>query len=67
MPVTRDLSGDKRKAILAWLENPLRGEPPVASAVPAKAPDNVSAPDELPGRGGKAAFYSRIQAGRKRH
>jgi hypothetical protein len=66
MPVTRDLSGDKQKAILAWLKNPSEGTPPTTPAQSAKTQDSAAASDALPGRGGKAAFYSRLQSRRKR-
>jgi hypothetical protein len=61
MPVTRDLSPAKRAAILAWLQDPLPGEVPPASAaalaaaaVPAPAPSGAAPP-----RGGKAAAAAR--------
>jgi len=68
MPVTRDLSGDKRKAILDWLKNPLDGTPPptlASPAPPAKANGSADVSNDLPGRGGKAAFYSRLKTRRK--
>jgi len=65
MPVTRDLSGDKRKGILEWLKNPLKGTPRVALAPPAVVKESASTPEELPGRGGKAAFYTQLRARRK--
>lgn len=66
MPVTRDLSPAKRRAILAWLANPLEGTAPSSTTQPA-----VSAPPPWdtglaaqPGhslvRGGKAAALSRM-------
>ncbi len=65
MPVTRDLSAKKRKAILAWLQNvdekgrPLRGEgsPPVLST---SAEDAEAMPDPLISlQGGKTAAAAR--------
>jgi hypothetical protein len=71
MPVTRDLSGGKRSAILQWLATPgpdgkpLLGTPPVpppaaleAVAAPAPAPFD---PKSL----GKVAFYKRVKAARQ--
>ncbi|MCV4339524.1 hypothetical protein [Pseudomonas capsici] len=64
MPVTRDLSPAKRKAILAWLKNPLpgtktatRAAPQVDAATQAAAPTG-SAPASA-ARGGKAAAIAR--------
>ena len=58
MPVTRDLSPAKRKAILEWLQNPLEGTPPPQS----KSPVLAAAPpvhSEALSQGGKAAAFSR--------
>jgi len=71
MPVTRDLSGAKRKAILRWLTEvgpdgrPLRGEPPpgnplAAVVVAAQPASPVSA--DVSTRGGKAAAAGRRYA-----
>lgn len=68
MPVTRDLSGAKRKAILRWLDTPgtdgkpLKGTPSTTS-LPAPVADQeqasvLSEPD-VPLRGGKAIAASR--------
>ena len=64
MPVTRDLSPAKRRAILTWLSNPLYGEAarPAARALAASVAD--SPPDPAGGppaamRGGKAAAAAR--------
>jgi hypothetical protein len=58
MPVTRDLSPAKRKAILEWLQNPLKGTPPPQS----KSPALTAAPPvhrEALSHGGKTAAFSR--------
>ena len=76
MPVTRDLSAAKRKAILRWLSEPgpdgkpLKGTapPPVPAAAAALqhvAPSFVS--DDAPLRGGKTAAVSRRLMLRNRH
>jgi hypothetical protein len=52
MPVSRDLSPAKQRAILAWLENPTRGTPPPA---PPFLPP-VARGTELPGDGKDTAF-----------
>jgi hypothetical protein len=67
MPVTRDLSDAKRKAILRWLREPgpdgkpRKGTPrPPAVPVPAAAAPRSAAPDAAgPLRGGKALAASR--------
>ena len=72
MPVTRDLSPAKRRAILHWLDTPgadgkpLKGEPPVhAAALAAEAPATAAAPapspasPSPPARGGKEAALAR--------
>jgi hypothetical protein len=55
MPVTRDLSGQKRKAIIAWLENPdgpVLGEPPDPPRRPPA--DRTAQVSELQGEKGAA-------------
>jgi hypothetical protein len=69
MPVTRDLSAAKRKAILRWLKEPgpdgkpLKGtEPPPAAATAAMVAKHIitpSVPDDVMLRGGKSAAVSR--------
>jgi hypothetical protein len=66
MPITRDLSPAKRKAILRWLSEPgedgmpRKGTPPPAAAVEAAPePSPVERPDDGPVRGGKASAMSR--------
>ena len=69
MPVTRDLSGTKRKAILRWLDTPgtdgkpLKGTPsttsPPASVADQEQASVLSEPDDVPLRGGKAMAASR--------
>jgi hypothetical protein len=64
MPVTRDLSGAKKKALLAWLDNPPPGDlapaEEVATGEPAApAPE----PDIGPGPGGKTLFAERTVRG----
>ena len=70
MPVTRDLSASKRKAILTWLTNPgpdgkpLLGTPPTPRTVPAAVPQ----PDLLPADvtpGGKLAAVIRVRAAQR--
>lgn len=69
MPVTRDLSASKRKAILQWLSNlgpdnkPLLGSlPAAAQAAPETEP--VAAEREKPG--GKLAAIMRIRAAQQK-
>ena len=59
MPVTRDLSPAKRKAILAWLKNPLPGAvaPSTRKAAPPSAEALASGPP--PQQGGKVAARAR--------
>lgn len=67
MPVTRDLSGAKRAAILSWLRHPgpdgkpLRGEPAPAPAVRPEAPALAAdvSPEAIELQHGKAAAVSR--------
>jgi hypothetical protein len=65
MPVTRDLSDAKRKAILRWLSEPgpdgkpLKGTPPGPVAAAAMRQAAVPEADESPLRGGKAMAASR--------
>ncbi|MEA2890519.1 MAG: hypothetical protein QOI05_1312 [Bradyrhizobium sp.] len=59
MPVTRDLSSAKRKAILRWLGKPLKGTPPGPVAAAAMRQASVAEADEPPLRGGKAMAASR--------
>jgi hypothetical protein len=67
MPVTRDLSRQKRKAILEWLKNPLQGTMPISAPPPAAAlQESPETPAALPVRGGKAAFFAQIGSRRKR-
>ncbi len=71
MPVTRDLSGGKRKAILRWLTDvgtdgkPLLGpipvSPPTAAAVAEIKPAPAAAQS-----GGKLAFFEQVRAARQR-
>jgi hypothetical protein len=67
MPVTRDLSPLKRAAILAWLDNPLKGSAKaaggthVAAAAPA-APATTEQTRNLMSRGGKTAAAARRRA-----
>ncbi|MGE0499135.1 MAG: hypothetical protein AB7O72_15020, partial [Ramlibacter sp.] len=69
MPVTRDLSPAKRKAILSWLKNPLPGTPPAPRAAAAGPAPVATAPmatagDTTPAagaafKGGKASAAAR--------
>jgi hypothetical protein len=59
MPVTRDLSSAKRKAILRWLSKPLKGTPPGPVAAAAMRQAALPEADEPPLRGGKAMAASR--------
>jgi len=66
MPITRDLSPAKRKAILRWLNEPgedgkpRKGTPPPEAALAATPePAPVERPDDGPVRGGKASAMSR--------
>jgi hypothetical protein len=65
MPVTRDLSDAKRKAILRWLSEPgadgkpLEGTPRGPVAAVAMRHATVPEADESPLRGGKAMAASR--------
>jgi hypothetical protein len=67
MPVTRDLSGAKRTAILSWLDapgsdgKPLLGTPPPAQAAALEGLELAETPAEAPGpeRGGKTAALAR--------
>ncbi len=72
MPVTRDLSGGKRKAILQWLNNPgpngkpLKGTlPPAAQAAPEMAEATPSLVPEDPRQRAKVAFYARVRSTRR--
>ncbi|MGC4014319.1 MAG: hypothetical protein QM755_07360 [Luteolibacter sp.] len=58
MPVTRDLSPAKRKAILEWLQNPLEGTPPKSPTVLAAAAPPAPADNAL-SKGGKAAAFTK--------
>lgn len=58
MPVTRDLSPAKRKAILEWLRNPLEGTPPATPPVLAAAAPSAPTEEAL-SKGGKAAAFTR--------
>lgn len=73
MPVTRDLSGQKTQAILAWLDNPgpdgnpLLGPPAVEGiapapepVAPAAAPAPVAVDPEEVALGSKTAFARRL-------
>jgi hypothetical protein len=72
MPVTRDLSDGKRKAILRWLANPgpngkpLLGTPPVSPPTTLDVAESKasSAPVD-PKSLGKLAFYRRVQGARQ--
>jgi hypothetical protein len=71
MPVTRDLSRGKRKAILQWLNSPgpdgkpLKGvEPPAPPAAAELAEAAPSLLPEDPKNRGKVAFYQRVRASR---
>jgi hypothetical protein len=70
MPVTRDLSPAKRRAILSWLAAP---EPVLGTAAPALsgAPATPARPAAMPPGGGKAAAVGRRLGrnppGRERH
>jgi len=65
MPVTRDLSTAKRKAILHWLSHPghdgrpLKGSPKPAAAVAVPPPAKAAPVETQPARGGKASAASR--------
>jgi len=60
MPVTRDLSPAKRKAILSFLANPKRGRIRKARAKPVlKVPAEKPAPMEVGRSGGKAEAAAR--------
>jgi hypothetical protein len=64
MPVTRDLSPAKRRAILAWLDNPLPGTAAPKAAVAAATPGAPAGPPSaahaaLAVQGGKAAAAAR--------
>jgi hypothetical protein len=61
MPVTRDLSPAKRKAILSWLADPAhpRGQPVVAAAAARKAAAPSRADAKAAAGGGKAAAMAR--------
>jgi hypothetical protein len=68
MPVTRDLSAAKRKAILRWLSEPgpdgkpLKGTAPPPAPAAAAVAQHVATPtvpDDAPLRGGKTAAASR--------
>jgi len=62
MPVTRDLSPAKRRAILSWLKNPLPGGPPPQARARAAAPAPAAPASGVPGaaaKGGKAAAAAR--------
>ena len=66
MPVTRDLSASKRKAILYWLEHlqdgkPALGAQPPAAAARAAARPATPASDAAPG-GKLAALHRRLAA-----
>jgi hypothetical protein len=70
MPVTRDLSASKRKAILTWLKNlgpdgkPLLGTPVAAGGAAPNAPPMKPLPaDVMPG--GKLAAVVRVQAAQR--
>jgi hypothetical protein len=71
MPVTRDLSGGKRAAILKWLKNvgpdgkPLLGPVP-AEQSPAPAPETKTAAVPAPlTNSGKLAFFTQLRAGKR--
>jgi hypothetical protein len=66
MPVTRDLSPSKRRAILRWMDTPgpdgkpLFGQPPPqAEALVQTVPDAPAPPPAYSGRGGKTEFLDR--------
>jgi hypothetical protein len=75
MPVTRDLSAHKRRAILQWLDSadpatglPPLGDPPAAEAH--LAPSAAPAPEEpgdQPDLGSKVGFVRQAQAAAKQH
>jgi hypothetical protein len=73
MPVTRDLSGGKRRAILQWLSNPGKdGKPEKGTAPPPTPPPTQAAVAESeaaapvdPKSLGKVAFYKRVKAAQK--
>ena len=60
MPVSRDLSPAKRNAILAWLKNPVPGNPPPVPTTPAGQPAPTARGSELPPGGKAAAFANTI-------
>lgn len=67
MPVTRDLSPLKRAAILAWLDNPVKGgektTEPTPKAVAAGAPPSAGEQiRDLASKGGKTAAAARRRA-----
>lgn len=72
MPVTRDLSNGKRKAILQWLNDPgpdgkpLKGTPPPPSLRAELAEVRPSMLPEDPKERGKVAFYARVRAARRK-
>lgn len=69
MPVTRDLSGGKRAAILRWLTDvgpdgkPLLGPTPPPAAAAAEVAEVQAAPASAR-TGGKLAFYEHVRAAR---
>lgn len=71
MPVTRDLSGGKRKAILQWLANPgpngkpLLGTPPVSPPAALETAETSPAPAMVDRESlGKVAFFKRVASAR---
>ena len=68
MPITRDLSASKRKAILRWLKDVGKDGKPLLGTPPETAPPPPAAPPPLPDLpagvtpGGKLAAVTRIRA-----